>query len=176
MKSCISLESSSSLCSEITFSCKIKPEGCPVEGMGWFPSFSFSLCVPPFSRADLPGQVHAGALWFKLCSPGWPGSWVPYPWYQPIICQMCTLGTPADSCGAVSPLPPMQECAEPSRISGGCMMLSSPHVCNQQLVGADRTSFCQVEVVFIYPQTQSRQKRVKHTCLLFCILPTFLRA
>lgn len=52
-------------------------------------------------------------------------------------------------------------------------MLSSLHVCNQQLVGADQSSFCQVEVLLIYPQTQSRQKSVKltHVCSSASCLP-----
>lgn len=116
MKLCISQESFFLLCPKKTCSCKVKPEGCPFEGIGRFISFSCSLCVPPFSRASLHGQVPAGVLWLTLCSPGSPGCSTPYTWYLPTICLMCSQQSghaPMLLWGGFSTVP-LQRCAEPS--------------------------------------------------------------
>lgn len=129
-----------------------------------------------WSGADQHGQVLTGVLLFTLCSPGSPGYSIPYTWYPTTICLMCSQQsehTPG-SCGASSPLCPCRGVQSPA-VFGGCSMIPL-HVCRQQLADTDWSSFCWVEVLLTYPQTLSRQKSVKHTHLLICIVPTFLRA
>lgn len=87
----------------------------------------FSLCTT-FPRGDLHGQVGAGTPCYVLCSPGSPGSCVPNPWYQSIVCQMCTL-QPEDGC---------------RHLWGGFSIAPHARVCRAQLllVAAQRSPPC----------------------------------
>lgn len=122
-----------------------------------------------------PGHGHV-PIGVPLCSPGSPGYSIPYSWYMPIICLIWSQQsghTPMFLWGGCS-IVPLQGCAEPS-----CLWWLL-NACSARLQAA--AGWRRLEQLLLgggiahLPTDTEQAESVKHTHLLLCILPTFLRA